>query len=174
MKKPPPLDDLEMHELLRLLYPEHIRSDEDQYYELSQDACEVTIDLGDGFEVTLADLLARAIRALRPAHAADQWREAVEEMFAVNHIAMPEDPREAIKKLIATEVRDALDPTISSAAAALVQAGVPDDVRKDAKRLRESALAVFDGPECTQAERDVIEWFYAELLATAAKQGGSA
>ena len=66
MKKPQPLDDLEMHELLRLLYPEHIRSDEDQYFELSQDACEVTIDLGDGFEATLADLLARVAMLTMP------------------------------------------------------------------------------------------------------------
>lgn len=76
---------------------------------------------------------ARAILALRPAQAADQWREAVEERFAVNQTDMPEDPREAIKKLIATEVRDALDPTISSAAAALAQAGgAMTAARKDA------------------------------------------
>ena len=77
-----------------------------------------------------------AILALRQDQAGDQWREAVEERFAVNHLDMPEDPREAIKKLIATEVRDALDPSISSAAAALAQAGVPDDIVKDAKRYR--------------------------------------
>ena len=188
MKKPPPLDDLEMHELLRLLYPEHIRSDEDQYYELSQDACEVTIDLGDGFEVTLADLLARAIRALRPAHAADQWREAVEEMFAVNHIAMPEDPREAIKKLIATEVRDALDPTISSAAAALVQAGVPDDIVNDAQRYRwlrkslpagQGSLTVTLDDRCNGCFNkpvfmDSLDAAIDAAMLAAAKQGGSA
>ena len=66
MKKPQPLDDLEMHELLRLLYPEHIRSDEDQYFELSQDACEASVDLGDGFEVPLADLLARVAMLTMP------------------------------------------------------------------------------------------------------------
>lgn len=66
MKKPHPLDDLEMHELLRLLYPEHIRSDEDQYFELSQNACEQVIDLGDGFKVTLADLLGRVAMLTMP------------------------------------------------------------------------------------------------------------
>lgn len=30
MSKVIPLDSLEMHELLRLIYPEHIRSDEDE------------------------------------------------------------------------------------------------------------------------------------------------
>ena len=78
----------------------------------------------------------QARAALRPAQAGDQWREAVEDWFVIDNTDMPEDPREAIKKLIATEVRDALDPTISSAAAALVQAGVPDDIVKDAKRYR--------------------------------------
>jgi hypothetical protein len=66
MIKPKPLDDLEMHELLSLIYPDHIRSDEDEYFELSQDACGVTIDLGDGFEVTLADLLSRVAMLTMP------------------------------------------------------------------------------------------------------------
>lgn len=63
------------------------------------------------------------LRAALAAQPADQWREAVEEQFIINYTDMPEDPREAIKKLIATEVEMALDPTISSAAAALAQAG---------------------------------------------------
>lgn len=66
MKKPEPLDDLEMHELLRLLYPEHIRSDDDAYFELSQQACEATVDLGGGFEVPLSDLLARVSMLTMP------------------------------------------------------------------------------------------------------------
>lgn len=65
--KTKPLDDLEMHELLRLLYPEHIRSDEDEYFELSQDVCDnATIDLGDGVEVELADLLGRVVMLTMP------------------------------------------------------------------------------------------------------------
>lgn len=64
--KTKPLDDLEMHELLRLLYPEHIRSD-DEYFELSQDVCEhATVDLGDGVEVELADLLGRLVMLTMP------------------------------------------------------------------------------------------------------------
>ena len=66
MKKPHPLDDLEMHELLRLLYPEHIRSDDDAYFELSQQACESIVDLGDGFEVPLPELLARVAMLTMP------------------------------------------------------------------------------------------------------------
>lgn len=57
-----PLDDLEMHDLLRLIYPEHIRSDDDHYCELSSTiTAETTVDLGDGFEPTLADLLGRVV-----------------------------------------------------------------------------------------------------------------
>ena len=66
MKKPHPLDDLEMHELLRLMYPEHIRSDDDAYFELSQQACESIVDLGDGFEVPLPELLARVAMLTMP------------------------------------------------------------------------------------------------------------
>jgi hypothetical protein len=66
MKKPHPLDELEMHDLLRLLYPEHIRSDDDTYFELSQQACETMVDLGDGFEVPLPDLLARVAMLTMP------------------------------------------------------------------------------------------------------------
>ena len=66
MSKPKPLDDLEMHELLSLIYPDHIRGDEDEYFELSQGACETPIDLGDGFEVTLADLLGRVAMLTMP------------------------------------------------------------------------------------------------------------
>lgn len=66
MKKPHPLDELEMHELLRLLYPEHIRSDDDAYFELSQQACEFIVDLGDGFEVPLPELLARVAMLTMP------------------------------------------------------------------------------------------------------------
>jgi len=70
MKTPRPLDDLEMHEVLRLTYPEHISDDEDHYFELSQDACEQTINLGDGFETTLAELLGRVVMLASPMQSA--------------------------------------------------------------------------------------------------------
>lgn len=61
------LDTLEMHDLLRLIYPDHIRSDEDEYYELSSEICDyATVDLGDGFEVRLADLLGRVVMLTMP------------------------------------------------------------------------------------------------------------
>lgn len=66
-KKPIPLDDLEMHELLRLIYPEHIRSDDDEYFDLSAEiANECMVNLGDGFEVPLAELLARVCTLAMP------------------------------------------------------------------------------------------------------------
>lgn len=70
MKKTRPLDYLEMHDLLRLLYPEHISSDNDAYFEFSQQACETVVDLGDGFEVPLSDLLARVVMLTMPMRSA--------------------------------------------------------------------------------------------------------
>lgn len=71
MSKVIPLDSLEMHELLRLIYPEHIRSDDDEYYDLSADVAENSIvELGDGVEVPLAELLARVCTLAMPLRAA--------------------------------------------------------------------------------------------------------
>lgn len=62
-----PLDDLEMHELLRLMYPDLIRSDDDAYFTLSQDICnDVTVYLGDGFEPTLAEFIGRLVMLTMP------------------------------------------------------------------------------------------------------------
>jgi hypothetical protein len=66
VKNAKPIDDLEMHEILRLIYPEHIKSDDDEYFELSQDICEVLIPLGNGAEVTLAELLGRVVMLTPP------------------------------------------------------------------------------------------------------------
>jgi hypothetical protein len=60
------LDDLEMHELLRLIYPDHIKSDDDECFELSQYIGEQTIDLGDGVEVDLFDFLGRVVMLTVP------------------------------------------------------------------------------------------------------------
>ncbi len=71
MNKVKPLTDLEMHDLLRLIYPEHIRSDEDEYFHLSADvANECFVNLGDGVEVELVDLLARVCLLAMPLRAA--------------------------------------------------------------------------------------------------------
>lgn len=79
-KKPMPLDDLEMHELLRLIYPEHIRSDDDEYFDLSAEvASESMVCLGDGFEVPLAELLARVCVLTMPmqSHLSNTWSHAL-------------------------------------------------------------------------------------------------
>lgn len=102
----------------------------------------------------------------------NQWREAVEEQFSVNHTDMPEDPREAIKKLISTEVRDALDPTISSAAVALAQAGVPDAHKKAMAALLDFAQTVGGSSSFWD---DVWPEHDAAMLAAAPnKEGGAA
>jgi hypothetical protein len=62
-----PLDDLEMHELLRLCYPDHIKNDDDEFFDLSAGICAgAMIDLGDGVEVSLADLLGRVVMLTMP------------------------------------------------------------------------------------------------------------
>jgi hypothetical protein len=66
MKKSRPLNDLEMHEILRLLYPEHIKSDEDEFFELSQEIGETYISLGNGVDVTLAQLLGKVVMLTMP------------------------------------------------------------------------------------------------------------
>ena len=33
-----------------------------------------------------------------------------------------------------------------------------------AGKMKAEALAIFDGPECPQETRDVIEWFHASML----------
>ena len=87
MKKVIPLDQLEMHDLLRLIYPEHIRSDEDEYFDLSAEvADECMINLGDGVEVPLAELLARVCTLTMPmqSHLSKTWRHALGEMTLSN------------------------------------------------------------------------------------------
>lgn len=61
-----PLNDVEIHEILRLIYPEIIKSDEDLYFDISQDICEnATVNLGD-VEVSLAELLGRVVMLTMP------------------------------------------------------------------------------------------------------------
>ena len=94
MNKAIPLDSLEMHELLRLIYPEHIRSDDDEYYDLSADvANECFVNLGDGVEVPLAELLARVCKLTMPMQSplSKTWTHALGHMIlkdgAINMIA---------------------------------------------------------------------------------------
>ena len=66
MKNAKPIDDLEMHDILRLIYPEHIKSDGDEYFEQSQDLCDVLIPIGNGIDVTLAEFLGRLVMLSPP------------------------------------------------------------------------------------------------------------
>lgn len=87
MKKVIPLDSLEMHDLLRLIYPEHIRSDDDEYYNLSAEvADESLVNLGDGVEVPLAELLARVCTLTMPMQSplSKTWTHALGHMVLKN------------------------------------------------------------------------------------------
>lgn len=70
MKQPKPLTDLEMHDLLRLVCPEHIMSDEDHYFDMSAESVDAVVDLGYGFEISLGDLLARVCMCTMPMQSA--------------------------------------------------------------------------------------------------------
>ena len=94
MKNLIPLDSLEMHELLRLIYPEHIRSDDDEYFDLSAEiADECMVNLGDGVEEPLAELLARVCTLTMPMQSplSKTWTHALGHMTmkdgAINMIA---------------------------------------------------------------------------------------
>jgi len=69
--KTKPLNDVEMHELLRLLYPDHIRNDDNEYFEISQEVCaHSTVYLGRGVDVNLSDLLGRLVMLTMPMESA--------------------------------------------------------------------------------------------------------
>lgn len=94
MKKVIPLDSLEMHDLLRLIYPEHIKSDDDEDFDRSaQVADECMVNLGDDVEVPLAELLARVCTLTMPMQSplSKTWTHALGHMIlkdgAINMIA---------------------------------------------------------------------------------------
>lgn len=64
MNNTQPFSDLEMHEVLSLIYPEHIKSDDE--FDLSAEACHAHVDLGCGLSVRLDDLLGRIVRLTVP------------------------------------------------------------------------------------------------------------
>ena len=65
------------------------------------------------------------------------WRDAVDEMLTVAHMVASDDPRESINRLISWHVAVALDPAVSSDAAALVAA----ERERCAKLCEEVALS---------------------------------
>jgi hypothetical protein len=73
----------------------------------------------------LIPLLVQAADTLsQPAQPApDAFREAVQEECDLLHIPMPADPREAVKAVVAANVRIALDPAVSREAQALIDQG---------------------------------------------------
>ena len=86
--------------------------------------------------------------AVVPEDVPNEWRDVMQERFDVLHATMPSDPREAILKLVALENMIAIDPLVSSEAAALIQRGrdevqqstavVPEDVQRIIKEVCEA------------------------------------
>jgi hypothetical protein len=70
----------------------------------------------------------------------DTWREAIDEALSTVHLSVDgKTPREALAALIEWHNRIALDPRVSSEAAALMQRG-RDEPAADAQALREAAI----------------------------------
>ena len=83
-----------------------------------------TIDAQRQIAVDIHEAAAE-IERLRAALAAEphDWREAVDDMLSVQHEVASHNPRESINRLINWHVAVALDPLVSSDAAALVESG---------------------------------------------------
>lgn len=93
-----------------------------------------------GFAAEIAEAIA-ARAALSAQAVPNPWRDAVIEQLESWHIYVPaiheNSPRLAIKALVNIETQAALDPKVSSQAAALAAGAVPDERDKvDAERYR--------------------------------------
>jgi hypothetical protein len=93
-----------------------------------------------GFAAEIAEAIA-ARAALSAQAVPNPWRDAVIEQLESWHIYVPaiheNSPRLAIKALVNIETQAALDPKVSSQAAALAAGAVPDERDKvDAQRYR--------------------------------------
>ena len=93
-----------------------------------------------GFAAEIAEAIA-ARSALSAQAVPNPWRDAVIEQLESWHIYVPaiheNSPRLAIKALVNIETQTALDPKVSSQAAALAAGAVPDERDKvDAQRYR--------------------------------------
>ena len=73
---------------------------------------------------TLAADMALEVAPSHPAQPTpDPWREALQEECDLLHITMPADAREAVKAVVAANVRIALNPDVSREAQALIDQG---------------------------------------------------
>lgn len=96
----------------------------------------------------------------------DTWKEAIIQRCIVNFIEWDEsDPVKSLRALIASEVRIALDPAVSSDAQALVDSGrtATSDRRRDHKDLCQRLDFIANAP------REVIEEEITEVCDLASK-----
>jgi hypothetical protein len=118
------------------------------------------IEMDSRLAFVFADKLAIAV-------AAEQvWRETVDDMLTVCHAIASDDPRESINRLINWNVSVAIDPSVSSDAAALVAAAVAAERdahaadRMDTERYRYLRDAGMD-------ERNRLEHYASQSLDSA-------
>lgn len=73
-----------------------------------------------------------------------QWRDVADDMLTVVHEVASDDPRESIDRLINWHVQVALDPAVSSDAAALVEVGRQQEAKLrqgEARSVRDAAIS---------------------------------
>lgn len=75
-----------------------------------------------------------------------QWRDVADDMLTVLHEVASDDPRESIDRLINWHVQVALDPAVSSDAAALVEVGRQQGAKLRQGEARAVRYAALSGP----------------------------
>ena len=75
-----------------------------------------------------------------------QWRDVADDMLTVYHEVASDDPRESIDRLISWHVQVALDPAVSSDAAALVEVGRQQGAKLQQGEARAVRDATISGP----------------------------
>lgn len=75
-----------------------------------------------------------------------QWRDVADDMLTVSHEVASDDPRESIDRLISWHVQVALDPAVSSDAAALVEVGRQQGAKLQQGEARTVRDAAISGP----------------------------
>jgi hypothetical protein len=91
---------------------------------------------------------------LRP----DQWSEVVAEELALLHLPCPNDPREAIKALVAAHTSIALNPDVSREAQALVERGRASANVLTSTEIERAAFETWCARECPAGDADAVQY----------------
>jgi len=131
---------------------------------LLADGISMTALGGKGALTALVLLAAQVRRQHAEIERLKAWRDTVDDMLTVCHMVASDDPRESINRLINWHCSVALDPAVSSDAAALVAA----ERNRCATIARNGCLVPPDGGSPTEDERLLCEEIERRIRAEAA------